>query len=137
MGYIEHYQKLIGLECPWKVARVELSGRDCRVDVWVSIQAGWQLPCPECGRLLLLHDQFDSLTWRRQEGARPAIYLHARVPRVLCWHHGIKEIQAPWKTPWSGFSLVPDDNADQPAFSDDTLPHPMLVVRPIEFVGAK
>lgn len=127
MGYIEHYQKLIGLELPWKVARVELSSSPSRVDVWVGVQAGVQLPCPECGRLLFIHDQVDALTWCRHEGCRPTIYLHGRVPRVLCWHHGIRGIQAPWMAPWSGFTQAAEGDADPAGFGQCSLP-PVLVL---------
>ena len=32
----ELYRHLLGLQAPWKVARVELSAADGRVDVWVE-----------------------------------------------------------------------------------------------------
>ena len=60
----ELYRRLLGLEDPWFVDRVELKMEEERVDVWVKHKRGIQWKCPECGQVLSCHDHAEERSWR-------------------------------------------------------------------------
>jgi len=100
------YQQLLGLSSPWTVSRVELDAKKRRVDVWAehSDKAKWE--CPECDKRCGLHDHDEERSWRHLDSCQFETYLHARVPRVRCDDHGIKQVRVPWAEPRSRFTAM-------------------------------
>jgi hypothetical protein len=46
------YRRLLGVEPPWKVDRVDLDIKGERVDVYLEHTEGALWGCPECGQML-------------------------------------------------------------------------------------
>lgn len=102
----ELYRHLLGIEKPWKVARVELAVKDQRVDVFVEHKPGEEFICPECGKKLGVYDHAEERTWRHLDSCQFATMLRARVPRVKCPEHGVRQARVPWAEPRSRFTLL-------------------------------
>lgn len=106
MRDIELYRQLLGLETPWTVDRVELNVKQQRVDVWAKHDKVKAWPCPECGKDGGLHDHDEERTWRHLDSCAFQTHLHARVPRVRCPEHGVRQVRVPWAEPTSRFTAL-------------------------------
>lgn len=102
----ELYQQLLGLSSPWTVARVELDTKARKVSVWAEHSGKATFTCPECGAKCGLHDHDEERTWRHLDSCHFETYLHARVPRVRCPDHGVRQASVPWAEPRSRFTLM-------------------------------
>lgn len=102
----ELYRVLLGLESPWTVARVALDVKGQRVDVYAEHKERKTWPCPECQAACGLHDHDQERTWRHLDSCQFQTYLHARIPRVRCHEHGIRQVKVPWAEPRSRFTLL-------------------------------
>jgi transposase len=102
----ELYRHLLGIEKPWKVARVELGVKEQRVDVFVEHKSGEEFTCPECGKKLGVYDHAEERTWRHLDSCQFATMLRARIPRVKCPEHGVRQANVPWAEPRSRFTLL-------------------------------
>jgi transposase len=61
---------------------------------------------PECGREgCPVHDT-EMKTWRHLDFFQHHAYLTARVPRVRCPEHDVKQVEVPWARERSGFTLL-------------------------------
>jgi transposase len=100
------YQRILGLESPWKVARVELDVKQTRVDVYAEHSKRKTWPCPECEAPCGLHDHDEERAWRHLDSCQFKTILHARVPRVRCDEHGILQVRVPWAEPRSRFTSL-------------------------------
>jgi transposase len=101
----ELYRHLLGLEAPWTVAKVELDIKQQRVDVWAEHGEGsW--PCPECSKPLSIYDHAPERAWRHLDSCQFMTYLHARIPRVECSEHGVRQVRVPWAEPKSRFTAL-------------------------------
>jgi transposase len=100
------YRHLLGLEAPWTVARVALSVKDQRVDVWAEHTQGTSWPCPECGAALAVYDHAPERTWRHLDSCQFMTYLRARPPRVNCPKDGVKQVRLPWAEPKARFTAM-------------------------------
>jgi transposase len=102
----ELYRQVLGLVSPWEVARVELSTRGGRVDVWVRHPRGTRWICPECERELPTYDHGEEREWRHLDTCQFLTYLHASPPRVECPEHGVLRVRLPWADPMSRFTTL-------------------------------
>lgn len=102
----ELYQQILGLTSPWTVARVALDVKKLRVDVYAEHGKRKTWPCPECGKDCGLHDHDEERTWRHLDSCQFQTFLHARIPRVRCDDHGVKQARVPWAEPRSRFTLL-------------------------------
>jgi transposase len=102
----ELYVHLLGLELPWSVADVQLKLDEERVDVWVDHPEETRFSCPECALELAVYDHTPERLWRHLDSCQFMTYLHARLPRVCCPEHGVKQVSAPWAGPRSQFTLL-------------------------------
>lgn len=100
----EIYQHFIGLPEPWAVDRVEFNLEDRRVDVWAGHSAGVAWSCPECAITSPTRDHAAERVWRHLDSCQFETYLHARIPRVACPDHGVRQIHVPWAEPDSRFT---------------------------------
>jgi transposase len=102
----ELYQQILGLQAPWSVAKVALDVKEQRVDVYAEHGKKKTWPCPECGKACGLHDHDEERTWRHLDSCQFQTVLHARIPRVRCDDHGVKQVRVPWAEPRSRFTLL-------------------------------
>ena len=102
----ELYWYLLGLKSPWTVGRVSLDIKKRRVDVWAEHPEGSSWPCPECLKGLAVYDHAEERTWRHLDSCQCQTYLHARIPRVECPEHGVRQVKIPWAEPKSRFTLL-------------------------------
>lgn len=117
----ELYRRLLGLEPPWTVARVELDVKQRRVDVYAEHAKRTTWPCPECGAPCGLHDHDEERTWRHLDSCQFQTHLHARPPRVRCEQHGVRQVRLPWGEPLSRFTLLFESFAIDVLWETDVL----------------
>lgn len=100
------FETILGLHAPWHLVRVELQVTDQRVDLWAEHDADTRWPCPECQQLLACADHAEERTWRHLDTCQFQTHLHARVPRVQCPTHGVKQVRVPWAEPRARFTQL-------------------------------
>jgi transposase len=106
MRDVELYRQLLGIEAPWRVARVDLAVDEQRVDVVVAHGRGVRWPCPECGAALSVYDHGEERAWRHLDSCGFTTWLRARPPRVACPTHGVRQVVLPWAEPHSRFTAL-------------------------------
>jgi transposase len=99
------YAAILGLKEPWGVEKVELQLAEGIVHVWVSLPPRTLWVCPECLERAPIHDHRDR-TWRHLDTCQYQTLVHARVPRLDCPTHGIKQLQVPWAEERSRFTAL-------------------------------
>ena len=67
------------------------TSRSGRVDVWVEHPRSLKWPCPECDEPLACRDHARERSWRHLDSCQFQTYLHARIPRVECPVHGVRQ----------------------------------------------
>jgi len=102
----ELYRHLLGLLEPWTVDRVALNIAERRVDVWAVHPPGIAWPCPECDHTGPVRDHAEERTWRHLDSCHFQTYLHARIPRVACPTHKVRQVRVPWAEPDSRFTRL-------------------------------
>jgi transposase len=97
----------LGIAPPWEVEGVEFSKESKRLDIKIGFHRGATFVCPVCGTAAPAYDTSEK-TWRHLNFFQYEAYLTARVPRVKCpkTDCGVKQVQAPWARPGSGFTLL-------------------------------
>jgi len=101
----QHYDRLIGLERPWQVSRVEVSHQEQEVRIFVVRASRPRLRCPECERPCGRYDTRER-RWRHLDTMQYRTYLIAEVPRVECGEHGVCQVAVPWADPGSRFTAL-------------------------------
>jgi len=102
----ELYRQILGIEEPWKVSEVKLDVKGERIDVQVVHDEGVRWPCPECGELLTVYDHAPERVWRHLDTCQFKTYLHARIPRVNCPVHGVRQVKVSWAEAHSRFTML-------------------------------
>ncbi len=98
----------LGLTAPWKVVRsgFEDSGAGSRIlYVDIDFDAGSKFPCPTCGKPCSVYDS-EVKRWRHMNFWQHATFLNARVPRIECPEHKVRQAGVPWARTESGFTLM-------------------------------
>lgn len=100
----ELYERLLGLERPWRVqeVRLDLGRQEIEVEV-VCEERAWT--CPECGELADLHGR-RTRRWRHLDSCQCKTIVVADVPRVKCSEHGTCTVQVPWAEGSSRFTML-------------------------------
>lgn len=99
------YAQLLGLTAPWGVEVVELKLAEGAVHIRVALPPKERWVCPECLQRAPIHDHRDR-TWRHLDTFQYRTLLHARVPRLDCPTHGIKQLSVPWAEDGSRFTAL-------------------------------
>ena len=99
------YAAVLGLTGPWSIARVETDLSAGEVRVWVALPANTRWVCPECLAAAPIHDHQDR-SWRHLDTCQFRTMVYARVPRLNCPTHGIRQLQVPWAEPGSQFTAL-------------------------------
>lgn len=98
----------LGLTPPWRVSRVEFDAEQTRLDLHLDFPRGARFACPakDCEhRGCPIHDTA-AKTWRHMDFFQHKAFLHARLPRVRCPAHGVRQVGVPWAREGSGFTLL-------------------------------
>jgi transposase len=96
------------LTAPWRVARTEFDAEQARLDLYLEFGRGAQFPCPatDCAHGgCPVHDTANK-TWRHLDFFQHKAFLHARLPRVRCPEHGVRQVSVSWARPGSGFTML-------------------------------
>lgn len=102
----ELYQQILGLSSPWSVADVHLDLAAQEVQVHVEHPRASKFCCPVCNCQLACHDHADKRRWRHLDSCQFKTVLVARIPRVKCPEHGVKNVAVPWAEKSSRFTLM-------------------------------
>src|SRR5664280_1851963 len=106
MSDTELYRRLLGLESPGEVSRVELSAEGGRIDVWVDHPKRTRFACPVCEVDLSVYDHAEEREWRHLDSCQFLTYLHAKPPRIDCAEHGVLQVRLPWAEPMARFTIL-------------------------------
>jgi len=110
MNDTELYQRVLGLDEPWFVERVEMCVEPQRMDIHLAHRDGVKWSCPQCKGVeqpaLACYDHALARTWRHLDTCQFQTHIHARVPRVQCEEHGVVNAEVPWAKPHGRFTLL-------------------------------
>ena len=96
----------LGLSAPWWVTWTEFDGE--RLDLCLDFPRGARFACPAKGcvqGVCVVHDTADKV-WRHRDFFQYKALLHARLPRVCCPEHGVRQVSVSWARPGSSFSML-------------------------------
>ena len=99
------FETILGSQAPWHISRVALDTTGERVDLWAE-HADTRWPCPECEQELPCRDHAEERVWRHLDTCQYQTFLHARVPRVECPTHGVRQVRVPWAEARSRFTML-------------------------------
>jgi transposase len=98
----------LGLSGPWRVTRSEFDAERTQLDLYLDFDRGARFACPAKGCAhggCPVHDTVEK-TWRHLDFFQHRALLHARLLRVRCPEHGVRQVSVPWARPGSGFTLL-------------------------------
>lgn len=104
MRDVDVFTKLLALPRPWLVESVTLSSAEEVIDVALRHRSKARFRCPECAAVLPLYDHVPLRRWRHLDHGSYLTWLHARIPRVACLVHGVRQVLLPWALPGARFS---------------------------------
>jgi transposase len=90
------FRDLVKLSPPWRIERILSFPQEKRVEILLNHLPGKQFPCPECGIRLPVRDHVPQRSWRHLDSGPFVTVLRARLPRVACAFHGIRQVRVPW-----------------------------------------
>jgi transposase len=102
----ELYQHILGLESPWTVSDVKLDTEKQQINIHVVHPEGTKFYCPECDESLPCYDHAPERKWRHLDSCQFQTILRARVPRVNCPKHGVRQANVPWAEKGSRFTIL-------------------------------
>jgi len=102
----ELYRRILGIESPWQVERVELKLEQGEVHVYLEHAPEAKWLCPECSTPSPLYDHQAERRWRHLDTCQYQTILHASPPRAACQEHGVKVVALPWAEPGSRFTAL-------------------------------
>lgn len=97
------YQQILGITTPWFVKEVDLNIEKQQVTIFVEYKGNGA--CPECGTECNTHDHRER-QWRHLDTCQMKTILSAKVPRVNCKEHGVKQVSVPWAESKSRFTAL-------------------------------
>jgi len=106
MRDVELFQAALGLGDPWRVVASSFDAEQRRLELRIDFERGARFACPECDAAgCEVHDTTEK-SWRHLDFFQHQAFLVARVPRVRCPEHGVRQVRLPWARPGSGFTLL-------------------------------
>ena len=84
------FEMALGLSGGWKVMKSEFAGEPRKLEIYLDFEPGQRFGCPECGQLCVIHDTAEK-RWRHLNFFQYPCELLARVPRVICPEHGVRQ----------------------------------------------
>ena len=98
------YERLLGIERPWRVHDVRLALERGDVEVGVEL-VGETLVCPACGAACPGYDRRRRV-WRHLDTMQYRTLVRAEVPRVRCAEHGVRQVPVPWADAQARFTAL-------------------------------
>ena len=102
----ELYRRILGIEAPWQVERVELKLEQGEVHVYLEHEGKREWACAQCGALCPLYDHQEERQWRHLDTCQYRTILHAAPPRSQCREHGVRAVKLPWAEANSRFTAL-------------------------------
>lgn len=99
------YRTILGLTDPWEIAEVELKLQEKEVHVRVAVAKETPWGCPECQERISIHDHRER-RWRHLDTCQLRTIVHARIPRLRCPKHGVRQVRVPWAEDGSRFTAL-------------------------------
>lgn len=99
------YATILGLTSPWEVLDVDLQMGTNEVHITVGVPEKFRWFCPECQDPLPIRDHRER-TWRHLDTCQLRTFIHARVPRLSCPTHGVRQVRVPWAEDGSKFTAL-------------------------------
>lgn len=98
------YERILGITSPWHVAEVELKleNRQVLIAVEGSVESE---RCPECGLRCPRYDSKER-RWRHLDTCQYQTILRAKIPRIKCHEHGVRQVRVPWAEERSRFTAL-------------------------------
>lgn len=100
----EIFTQMLNVPLPWVIDRMAVDQSHHRLDVWLAHAPGALWACSECEQVGSVRDHASWRRWRHLDCCQFETYLHARVPRIKCPAHGIRQSPVPWAAPDSRFT---------------------------------
>jgi len=100
------YAKLLGIEFPWVISRVQVDMPAERIDVWVEEASEARFACAACQQDAPVYDHTPEQVWRHLDTCQCRTYVHASLPRTNCPKDGVKQVRSPWAEPRSQFTRL-------------------------------
>lgn len=98
------YEQILGIVSPWHVEQVELKLESGQIVISVEGSSEVNV-CPECGRRCPQYDSSER-RWRHLDTCQYQTVLSARVPRIRCSDHGVRQVRLPWAEERSRFTAL-------------------------------
>jgi transposase len=105
MRDIDVFSRLLNVRHPWKVEDVSVAPERRRLDIRLAHRRNATFTCSECGRRCPTYDHLPSRSWRHLDHGDCLTLLHARLPRVACPGHGVRQVHIPWAVPGSRLTI--------------------------------
>jgi transposase len=121
MRDIDVFTKLLALERPWTVDHVTLDAEAESLTIFLRHRSNARFRCPECNALMALYDHVPERRWRHLDHGSWRTWLAARLPRVSCLFHGIRQVDIPWALPGARCSLDFEKHAIDTLLEADVL----------------
>jgi transposase len=120
MRDVDLFARLLALERPWRVVRVDLDEASQQIEVCLGHRSNARFRCPKCATVLPIYDHV-SRRWRHLDHGSWMTFLRARVPRVHCLFHGIRQVRLPWALPGGRLSIAFERHAIDTLLEADVL----------------
>jgi len=98
------YERILGITSPWHVAEVELKLENGQVLIAVEGSVESER-CPECGLRCPRYDSKER-RWRHLDTCQYQTILRAKIPRIKCHEHGVRQVRVPWAEERSRFTAL-------------------------------
>jgi len=90
------YQRILGLEKPWSIKRVDWQVAENRVDIWLEHPGGAKWPCPKCGQELPCRDHAEERAWRHLDTCQFQTHLYAGIIGVAGLNEQVRDGDRVW-----------------------------------------
>lgn len=104
MNDINLYAEILSIKKPWFVSTVDLDKQNGKMTISVKMEKDG-LSCPICSKTSPKHDS-RIRQWRHLDTCQFATYIEAEIPRVNCIEHGVHQVDIPWATANSRFTIL-------------------------------
>jgi transposase len=99
------YARILGIEEPWSVVDVKLDQAAKTVEVFLQHVGKGTCPVPGCTAACGGYDSRER-RWRHLDTCQFQTILAAKVPRVDCTTHGVRQVRVPWAEEGSQFTAM-------------------------------